>query len=246
MGDVSQGQGWWLASDGRWYPPETHPLAKLAGAPATVAPVAPSVAPVTRAGGSAGPVVGAGQSAPKGGPPGSDWGRGDYWSGQGTAISGVRLSGGPSSRGLRRSVDPRGAFVAVLCLLLLMACYLPYYRVAVPGSTTDVGSHTFTVMAGTFGAWRVAIPSIAALSVIFGIVNSILRAGSRGAVGTFVVMRLLVLADIGLWALAAVYHHDQGPLASLPTSVTWVSWAAVVVAVMALLGSLASMGKSAD
>lgn len=25
MSDVSQGPGWWLASDGRWYPPETHP-----------------------------------------------------------------------------------------------------------------------------------------------------------------------------------------------------------------------------
>jgi hypothetical protein len=26
MSDVSQGPGWWQASDGRWYPPETHPL----------------------------------------------------------------------------------------------------------------------------------------------------------------------------------------------------------------------------
>ncbi len=25
MSDVSQGPGWWLASDGRWYPPESHP-----------------------------------------------------------------------------------------------------------------------------------------------------------------------------------------------------------------------------
>jgi hypothetical protein len=25
MSDTSQGPGWWLASDGRWYPPETHP-----------------------------------------------------------------------------------------------------------------------------------------------------------------------------------------------------------------------------
>lgn len=22
MSDVSQGEGWWLASDGKWYPPE--------------------------------------------------------------------------------------------------------------------------------------------------------------------------------------------------------------------------------
>ncbi len=25
MSDVSQGPGWWRASDGRWYPPEMHP-----------------------------------------------------------------------------------------------------------------------------------------------------------------------------------------------------------------------------
>jgi len=33
MSDTSQGPGWWIASDGRWYPPELHP-----GAPATVPP----------------------------------------------------------------------------------------------------------------------------------------------------------------------------------------------------------------
>ena len=25
MSDTSQGPGWWQASDGKWYPPETHP-----------------------------------------------------------------------------------------------------------------------------------------------------------------------------------------------------------------------------
>lgn len=25
MSDVSQGPGWWIASDGKWYPPELHP-----------------------------------------------------------------------------------------------------------------------------------------------------------------------------------------------------------------------------
>jgi uncharacterized membrane protein HdeD (DUF308 family) len=30
MSDVSQGPGWWLASDGKWYPPESH-LARIAG-----------------------------------------------------------------------------------------------------------------------------------------------------------------------------------------------------------------------
>ena len=25
MSDVSQGEGWWIASDGKWYPPEATP-----------------------------------------------------------------------------------------------------------------------------------------------------------------------------------------------------------------------------
>ena len=35
MSDVSQGPGWWLASDGKWYPPEQHPevLAITSGSP---------------------------------------------------------------------------------------------------------------------------------------------------------------------------------------------------------------------
>lgn len=36
MSDVSQGPGWWQASDGKWYPPESHPqyVAGGVGAPA--------------------------------------------------------------------------------------------------------------------------------------------------------------------------------------------------------------------
>ena len=37
MSDRPQGEGWWLASDGKWYPPESRP-----------APPAPPAAPVGR------------------------------------------------------------------------------------------------------------------------------------------------------------------------------------------------------
>ena len=33
MSDVSQGPGWWVASDGKWYPPEQHPNYVPAPAP---------------------------------------------------------------------------------------------------------------------------------------------------------------------------------------------------------------------
>ena len=34
MSDTSQGPGWWLASDGKWYPPQSAPAYAAAGAPA--------------------------------------------------------------------------------------------------------------------------------------------------------------------------------------------------------------------
>ncbi len=30
MSDVSHGPGWWIASDGKWYPPELYPYAPAA------------------------------------------------------------------------------------------------------------------------------------------------------------------------------------------------------------------------
>jgi hypothetical protein len=49
MSDTSQGPGWWLASDGKWYPPELW-----TGPPGT-GPAAPTVAPAQPAYGAAQP-----------------------------------------------------------------------------------------------------------------------------------------------------------------------------------------------
>jgi len=41
MSDKPQGPGWWLASDGTWYPPELHPsVQEVTPAPVATAPVA--------------------------------------------------------------------------------------------------------------------------------------------------------------------------------------------------------------
>lgn len=48
MSDVSQGPGWWLAADSRWYPPEQHPdfVAQAASDPSMVqAPQSESISP---------------------------------------------------------------------------------------------------------------------------------------------------------------------------------------------------------
>ena len=36
MSDRSEGPGWWIASDGKWYPPELHPSVR--DTPDAVAP----------------------------------------------------------------------------------------------------------------------------------------------------------------------------------------------------------------
>ncbi|HUI03652.1 MAG TPA: RDD family protein [Acidimicrobiales bacterium] len=68
MSDVSQGPGWWMASDGKWYPPERHPD-YVAPAPPPP-PAAPPPAPPPAAGPPSGlPPYGA--PAPGAVPPGT-------------------------------------------------------------------------------------------------------------------------------------------------------------------------------
>ena len=43
MSDVSQGPGWWLASDAKWYPPHLHP--SVASLPPPPQPYVAAVAP---------------------------------------------------------------------------------------------------------------------------------------------------------------------------------------------------------
>ena len=58
MSDVSQGPGWWQASDGRWYPPEQHPGARAALPPPGMVPGAAPGGPFAPpAGGPGGPGV---------------------------------------------------------------------------------------------------------------------------------------------------------------------------------------------
>ena len=61
MSDVSQGPGWWQASDGKWYPPEqgqtaTAPPPPSFGAPAPAAYPAASGYAAPYGGGNAGPI----------------------------------------------------------------------------------------------------------------------------------------------------------------------------------------------
>ena len=45
MSDTSQGPGWWLASDGKWYPPQSATPPAASTPPPTAPPTAPMAAP---------------------------------------------------------------------------------------------------------------------------------------------------------------------------------------------------------
>lgn len=301
MSEVSEGPGWWIASDGKWYPPELHPSRpQPAPPPLVVGPPGPGPAPEATAPGPAdeGFHVGAGAAPkffvppivpdlapgqpeatpdqvappPQAPPPlapspqplapqapsnrplvavaglpqtrhganASPWESESPYSSSHQNQPTARSTASTSV--LKATVDPRGAFVAVASLLLVGACFLPYYRLYSPRGVLTV---SFTVIDHSFGQWRLAIVVVSALCVVIGIVNSALRVGMSGAVTVFFAIRVLVLCQLGLWIAALVDRTwHGGALATGATiKLTWVAYAAVVLAVVALGGALASIGK---
>ena len=293
MSDVAQGPGWWIASDGKWYPPESHPAATPPPPPtvpaATALPAGPVAAPAFPASPAAAVQPPPGPppvfltppaqplpaqplpAQPPGSPPvpvtvpvpvarapvvgglivgkpaaNATWSDPEYrWDDSTfTNQQGARES---SIEGLRRSADPRGAFVVVVSLVLIGACFVPYYNV--PATLTASGETHLRVIATAMGAWRLVIPAVCVLTAAIGIANSALRVGQRGAVGVFVLLRLSVLAQLALWIIpifvTKVYDTPPGVA---PTSngvtVGWVAYSCAAVAAVAVIGSFAAMGKS--
>lgn len=148
----------------------------------------------------------------------------------------------------RRAVDQRGAFVALFSGFLLVACFLPYYRVIAIGGVTLAKPATFTAIDAVFGGWRVVLPLAAAATVLLGVTTSVLRVGSRGAASVLTVLRLVALVQLVLWVLVAVDRQVQGTspaaraLGADPAiALTWVALATIAGAAIALAGSFASM-----
>jgi Domain of unknown function (DUF4190) len=71
MSDVSQGPGWWYASDGKWYPPEQAPGPAPAPAAPTMPPTGPPVGPPPYESPAAPPAYGV-PVVPPAYPPGGD------------------------------------------------------------------------------------------------------------------------------------------------------------------------------
>lgn len=159
-----------------------------------------------------------------------------------------RVLAGTARTAPRRPVDQRGAFVAAFSAFLLVACFLPYYRVLAIAGVTLVKPATFTAVDAVFGGWRVVLPLLAVAAVLLGVTTSVLRVGSRGAVGALAVLRLATLVQLVLWVLVAVDRTVEGTGAAARAlgadpaiALTWVALAAIAAAAVALAGSFASM-----
>ena len=65
----------------------------------------------------------------------------------------------------------------------------------------------------------------------------------RGAVTVFVVLRVLVIAQLALWVYAFVARTPANAPPNFVYAVTWEAYAAVAAAFVALAATLAVIGK---
>jgi hypothetical protein len=99
MSDASQGPGWWIASDGKWYPPDLHPDRTQPGPPSDPATGPPPTGEVVAA--PDGPIV-----------PGTSGGRGRVWLAVAAVVAvvgigiGVVAATGGDDDELLRPADP--------------------------------------------------------------------------------------------------------------------------------------------
>ena len=164
MSDTQRGPGWWLASDGLWYPPELHadPEWRAQFVPS---PAAGQGAPTPDQGyGPLGwaPEAGAGQPGwqPQAGPPGQggwapqagagqpDWGPQPAWQGPYLAdewgrsqVAGTGEPGAPPKRHGRRI----GLVVALVLVLVAAAVVIP---LALGGASKSSGGSSATTTSG--------------------------------------------------------------------------------------------------
>ena len=72
----------------------------------------------------------------------------------------------------RAPLDVRGLLVSTASALLLAACFLPWYLLTSVDSATGIGGQTVSILDAPFGGWRMAIPLVAAVAVVCGILDA--------------------------------------------------------------------------
>jgi Domain of unknown function (DUF4190) len=188
MSDTSQDPGWWLASDGKWYPPElwtgppgTGPAAVPPGAPANQWPTTSS---------------GAGTTAPTAPPPQPGYGAAQPSSTYPTAAPGPYSQAAPGPG----AYQPYG-----------YGQHLPY---GVPVTRKSNGLAIASLICSCAGIFLIGLPAV--LGIIFGFIartqirrsNGALKGDGLALAGIIVGFGVLALVII-VFAVAAGRHNDQ-------------------------------------
>ncbi|MCL5445426.1 MAG: hypothetical protein M1121_05130 [Actinobacteria bacterium] len=125
--------------------------------------------------------------------------------------------------------------------------FLPVYSFTLYDPTGQSTTTSLTMFDHGYGGWRFILAAVLALSVVIGVINSILKVGDKGAVFVFVVLRVLCLAQLGMIVAAIVIKTPQGIVVphgfTSSVSLLWPIWPLLAVGVIAMGGALAAQGK---
>ena len=153
----------------------------------------------------------------------------------------------PNLSRVRHVVDARGAFVALGSAAVLVASFLPWLALTpLAGATAGAAPLLATILDPGYGGWRGFLPVAAAVGVVVGVVDAMMRSTDRGALFVFLVVRLQAVAQLGL-VVATLAAKMPGPGApvqgAVAVSLRWPAWGALAAAVVALGASAASASE---
>lgn len=144
-------------------------------------------------------------------------------------------------------MDPRGIFISFASLIALALMFLPVYSFTLVDPAGHPLSTSLTMFDHGYGGWRFILAAVLALSVVVGVVNSILKVGDTGAVFVFVVLRLLCLTQLAMIVASIVIKTPRSVLIphgfTSSVSLLWPIWAMLAAGVVAMGGALAAQGK---
>jgi len=124
--------------------------------------------------------------------------------------------------------------VSLASAVVMVATFLPWYSVLPPSPQAATSLGELTIFDMGFGGWRWAVPGLAALGLIAGVIDAAVRPAHRGAVTAFVVLRLLVVAELAVVVLAIAFRtpHGVGAASDLAATIRWPAWGALAAAVV--------------
>ena len=171
--------------------------------------------------------------------PSSAWDNEEAWSSGEVYVGGTRTGRSTTPLSRRAVSDVRGMFVAGASAFVLLASLLAWH----PSSDRLTGSR---LTWSNYGYWSLhdILPAAAFVAVVLGVVNALLKAGDRGAMGVFVTLRLVLVIQLGAVIASIIASASSfGAAGEANFAVLWPAWLALAGCVVALLSSLATVSQ---